>query len=387
MADSRIQEERGHLDAKWQQIDSVFKNVMKLVLDVRQRMLQPLEDRIRELGGGGESVVRNPQGETDTLENAMGELNLNQVSSATSLDESEDNEETSIHTSNATLSMINEIQQELRKLTSLDTKASLPSIIAGNVRSICNKMDDLRQLTLKHPECSLMLFSEMWLNANKEAELEGFELIRADRTLDSGKEKAGGVAAYVNNQWCHPKKITVNEKVCERHIELLAITMQPYYLPEEFSKVIVVVVYISTSKIKSAREDLHSAVRELHTKDPGALLLITGDFNRVTRSLILPTFIQYINFPTRKKNILDLFYANVAEAYTASPLPPLGKSDHILLYLLPVNKSEVRRETEKKDGFKLRGQGGAEECATKTRDDQKEEEYTVSNCWKFKANF
>ena len=37
-----------------------------------------------------------------------------------------------------------------------------------------------------------------------------------------------------------------------------------------------------------------------------------------------------------KNRTIDLMYANVRDAYTASPLPPLGKSDHNLICLTPL---------------------------------------------------
>ena len=40
---------------------------------------------------------------------------------------------------------------------------------------------------------------------------------------------------------------------------------------------------------------------------------------------------------------LDLFYANVKEAYRAVSLPPLGRSDHSMVYLQPTYRPCVRR--------------------------------------------
>ncbi|XP_017537692.1 uncharacterized protein LOC108410896 [Pygocentrus nattereri] len=73
----------------------------------------------------------------------------------------------------------------------------LPSVIMGNVRSLPNKMDELAALTRhqrEYRECSVMLFSESWLTAltpDTVVTLDGFQLIRADRTTESGKRKGG----------------------------------------------------------------------------------------------------------------------------------------------------------------------------------------------------
>ncbi|XP_029942607.1 E3 ubiquitin-protein ligase TRIM21-like [Salarias fasciatus] len=120
---------QGRLDAEWLQINSVFSDVIKLVVDARQKALQPLEDRKREVGKEAERIVQKIQREIDTFEKAIGELNNNQVSAATNLVESNKTEESSVDTSlsfgtlrAATSTMMNQIQQELEKLTSVELK-------------------------------------------------------------------------------------------------------------------------------------------------------------------------------------------------------------------------------------------------------------------------
>ncbi|XP_049889997.1 uncharacterized protein LOC126383511 [Epinephelus moara] len=49
----------------------------------------------------------------------------------------------------------------------------------------------------------------------------------------------------------------------------------------------------------------------------------------------LPTFTQYVSCPTREERTLDLLYANAKDAYSCSPHPPLGRSDHNLVHLNP----------------------------------------------------
>ncbi|KAI4903434.1 hypothetical protein NFI96_017561, partial [Prochilodus magdalenae] len=119
----------------------------------------------------------------------------------------------------------------------------LPSVVLGNVRSLPNKMDELTALTRhesEYRECSVMVFTKTWLTTltpDTLVALDGFHLIRADRTAES--------------------------------------------------------------------------VTTCHTRD---------------------------------NTILDLFYDNTKEAYNSSPLPPLGRSDHNLVHLLPVYKPLVHRE-------------------------------------------
>ena len=47
-----------------------------------------------------------------------------------------------------------------------------------------------------------MCFSETWLNENDSddsLDIEGFTIIRSDRTGESGKQNGGGICFYFNN--------------------------------------------------------------------------------------------------------------------------------------------------------------------------------------------
>ena len=93
------------------------------------------------------------------------------------------------------------IKGTLRALNLYDT-AELPKhhglkIAHLNVRSILNKMDDVRSL-IHNKRFDIFAFSETWLNPSiKDSELNipGYTLIRHDRT---GK-RGGGTAIYVRN--------------------------------------------------------------------------------------------------------------------------------------------------------------------------------------------
>ena len=71
---------------------------------------------------------------------------------------------------------------------------------------------------------------------------------------------------------------------------------------------------------------------------------LTFNFNHTTLDATLPAFHQFVNCPTRQNRTIDLLYANIKDAYTATSLPPLGKSDHNLVSLQPLYVPCVRRE-------------------------------------------
>ncbi len=105
------------------------------------------------------------------------------------------------------------VRQRLRKRGS---RPPLPSMILSNVRSLRNKMDELRTLTrgcFEYRESCIMLFTETWLHPEIPdglVEIEGFSHIRSDRTVLSGKSKGGGLCLYINDRWC--RQHTVREE-------------------------------------------------------------------------------------------------------------------------------------------------------------------------------
>ena len=121
--------------------------------------------------------------------------------------------------------------------------------ICGNVRSLRNKIDELSALTKwnwAYRESSLICFTETWLQEGKDPDsafaIDGFTLIRSDRTEASGKTSGGGVCTYINDNWC--KNISVFDRHCDMNIEYMALSLRPNYLPREFPKIFVVTVYI-----------------------------------------------------------------------------------------------------------------------------------------------
>ncbi|KAI4873032.1 hypothetical protein NFI96_008739 [Prochilodus magdalenae] len=188
-------------------------------------------------------------------------------------------------------------------------KPSVPSVVMGNVNSLTNKTDELACLVKNqrlYRECSLFCFTETWLTPDTpdaNVELPGFSTVRADRdpTL-SGKRKGGGLALFINTRWCNPGHVNVKEVICCRDIELLAVSLRPYYMPRELSHAIVVCVYIPPrAEVQAACDVIHSTVAALQTQHPDAFYVISGDFNHVTLDSTLPAFFQFVDCPTRKK--------------------------------------------------------------------------------------
>ncbi|XP_016522199.1 uncharacterized protein LOC107834813 [Poecilia formosa] len=231
-------------------------------------------------------------------------------------------------------------------------KPAFPAIIVGNMRSLANKANELTALVRTQEDyrvCSIFCFTETWLHAlvpDKTVEIPGYSLVWEDRDFSkSGKKKGGGIALSLSQRWCNPGHINVKEKICTPDIEVLAVGLSPYYLPREFTSVIVFVVYIPPSGVAAAACDvINSTVAKLQTQHQDAFLAITGDFNHAPLDKTFNNFQQYVDCPTRDNKTLDLPYTNAKDAYSTSAVPPLGRSDHNLVRLSPRYVPLVRRQ-------------------------------------------
>ena len=73
-------------------------------------------------------------------------------------------------------------------------------------------------------------------------------------------------------------------------------------------------------------------------------VLLLGDFNRCDVTTLLPNLEQYVTTPTRLDRTLDLCFGNIPGAYVAKPRPPLGRSDHNVILLLPKYRQKLKTE-------------------------------------------
>jgi len=189
-----------------------------------------------------------------------------------------------------------------------------------------------------------MVFTESWLRQDipdSMLELEGFSCVRADREATSGKARGGVICVYVNNNWC--KQYTIRETYCDPDLELLCLSMRPFYLPREFGNIIICVAYVPPSgNAARAASRLADCVYTQRQRTPGAPVFVLGDLNHCKLEPALPGFYQYVKCGTRKNRVLDKCFGNIKGAYTAKSLPPLSNSDHSTVYLMPTYRSVLK---------------------------------------------
>ncbi len=84
-----------------------------------------------------------------------------------------------------------------------------------------------------------MVFTETWLHPDIPSsliELDGFSFIHSDRSLESGKTRGGGLCVFINDEWC--RQYTTRETICDPDVELLCLSLRPFFLPREFGNIV-----------------------------------------------------------------------------------------------------------------------------------------------------
>lgn len=161
-------------------------------------------------------------------------------------------------------------------------RTPLPAIFLSNVRSLCNKLDELQLLVGKNRDfysSSVLCFTEMWLCElipDSALQLAGFQLYRADRDKElSGKTKGGGVCFYINNRWC--TDVTVIHQHCSPDLEYFIINCKPFYSPREFASFTLVGVYIPPqANVQDAQRTLTEQILCVEQTNPDSLVI--GEF-------------------------------------------------------------------------------------------------------------
>ncbi len=198
----------------------------------------------------------------------------------------------------------------------------LPSVILANVRSIRNKTDELQAnvtYMYEYRTAAILAFMETWLSSNDSdgsLYVDGFGTpTRLDRDSQlTGKKHGSGVCLYVNKRWC--SSVTVRERLCTADIELLAVSLRPFYLPREFPQLFFILVYIHPkAKSSAASEHIMSTLNRFELISPDSPKFVLGDFNHCSADNFLKGFYQYVTCSTRMGKTLDKCYGTVPNAY------------------------------------------------------------------------
>ncbi len=149
----------------------------------------------------------------------------------------------------------------------------------------------------------------------------------------------------INKKWCDPRNISILSRSCSSHLEHLSIICRLFYLPREFSSIIVTAVYIlPQADTDLALSKLYNVLSGYINKHPDAAFIIMGDFNKANLRQVMPNLYQHVSCPTRGPKTLDHCYTQFKNAYNARSLPAFGKSDHAAIFLTPEYKQRFIQE-------------------------------------------
>ncbi len=228
----------------------------------------------------------------------------------------------------------------------------LPTILLANVQSLDNKLCELRvriSYQRETRDCCIICLTETWMSAvvpDSAIKLTGFSVHRSDRTKElTGKSRGGGVCFVINNSWCDERNLHSIKSFCFPDLEFHMLLCRPFWLPREFTAIIITAVYIPPqANTDQALKELYGNISEQETAYPDAAFIVTGDFNKTNFRTIAPKYFQHITINMRGDRVLDHCYSPFRDAYKSLPCPPFGKSDHSSVLLLPAYRQKLKRE-------------------------------------------
>ncbi len=154
-------------------------------------------------------------------------------------------------------------------------------------------------------------------------ELTGFSVHRSDRTKEiTGKSRGGGICFFINNSWCDERNLHSIKSFCSPDLEFHMLLCRPFWLPREFTAIIITAVYISPqANTDQALKELYGNISEQETAYPDAAFIVMGDFNKANFRTIAPKYFQHITINTHGDRVLDHCYSPFRDAYKSLPPP------------------------------------------------------------------
>jgi len=152
----------------------------------------------------------------------------------------------------------------------------------------------------------------------------GLTIYRSDRSRnETGKARGRGVCILVNDRWATDVKIL--SKTCSVDIETLTIVCWPFYLPRDFSNILLTAVYISPEAYTDAAViQLSEIVMQAEVSQPDSFVIVTGDFNKANPKKEMPKFIQQVTCATRDGRTLLYNHQGCVPFHPSRTTRPLG---------------------------------------------------------------
>ncbi len=213
-----------------------------------------------------------------------------------------------------------------------------------NIRSLNRKLEEIIRI-LDQSDSEILCISESWLNQSVPDHMvgiNGYNLIRSDRTRESGKLTGGGLIIYYKKEL----NVTCLEEltICTPNIETLWVKLQ---LKQSRPQYIGLVYRPPDGDVDSATEILMNQITAIRARGNGDIML-TGDINvdwnkqRESRTKKLIDFYKIsglknlINGVTchnsENESCIDHIAVNREEMFELHGIIGLNASDHNLVY-------------------------------------------------------
>ena len=243
----------------------------------------------------------------------------------------------------------NKPKQRVRRSQTLK---ETPSLLLSNVRSLCNKLDEVESCVSKEKP-DIIVLTESWLDEStpdSSVSLPGYSIARKDRN-----KKGGGVIIYIaaHLQFRFLEIQTIGA------IELCDSEILPILFPER--KLLLIAIYHPfwndsdrDAKAISTICDIIEYVFSMSAFDPSSTkIIVCGDFNDLIDHLSdlenAAGLSRVVFEKTRGERTLDQILTNIKSPNIPRVLTPFGRSDHAVVVWKPfvplhvtVTKKRVR---------------------------------------------
>ncbi len=117
---------------------------------------------------------------------------------------------------------------------------------------------------------------------------------RTERKSSQGKAEVGAFFSLSTTRGVM-KGIYTIKSFCSPDLEFHMLLCRPFWLPREFTAIIITAVYIPPqANTDQALKELYGNISEQETAYPEAAFIVTGDFNKANFRTIAPKYFQHI---------------------------------------------------------------------------------------------